>query len=308
MLRSQRQARRPQQRTDSTPHDRGIFKDRAHLPCAIAGFAAYLHNEYSQPSVFLAPAKLGRVPSEPTFEIEARPRRRRPRATRTQCACAPRSRAALHVAPHSGGTRLCIHSNGTLHLIHLTQRGHLAYAPLHTPQLRNYPRLPHYAGTLTLRHRTPRATAPNPPGRGATRPVRSALSAAAPPPHRHREAPLDAAKPQMTPRSFVEVHFIATYIVARTCEAQRTRVGYAIFLCAAKGGEGPDDQSAPCHRRPCTPLSRGVCKSQTNDAWDRYKGRARDRRPCPGHPGPRAACLINVLHILTRPQRTLAGR
>lgn len=202
MLRSQRQARRPQQRTDSTPHDRGIFKDRAHLPCAIAGFAAYLHNEYSQPSVFLAPAKLGRVPSEPTFEIEARPRRRRPRATRTQCACAPRSRAALHVAPHSGGTRLCIHSNGTLHLIHLTQRGHLAYAPLHTPQLRNYPRLHHYV----CRHPDP-APSHTPchcpqsarTRRDETRPQRAISgSPTSPSPSRsaarRREAPNDAAK------------------------------------------------------------------------------------------------------------------
>lgn len=50
--------------------------------CCICGLSTM---NTPSPSVFLAPAKLGRVPSGPTFEIEATPRGRRSRATRTQC-------------------------------------------------------------------------------------------------------------------------------------------------------------------------------------------------------------------------------
>ncbi|KJA17241.1 hypothetical protein HYPSUDRAFT_219044 [Hypholoma sublateritium FD-334 SS-4] len=87
-----------------------------------------------------------------------------PRCTSHRTAAAPGH--ALHPQMHAA-------------FLIITQPGHQAYAP----PAGYPPRLPHMSGpmpALTLHRRTSHATVPNPPGRGATRPVRSALSLAAP--------------------------------------------------------------------------------------------------------------------------------
>ena len=116
-----------------------------------------IYNEYSHPSVFLAPAKLGRVPSGPTFEIEAHPGDGAHARHGRSVYSTPRSRAALHDVQHGGGTRLCTHFNGTLHSsssFYLTQRGHLAYAPIQYPAAARFcPSVPHQ--TPPCRHPEP---------------------------------------------------------------------------------------------------------------------------------------------------------
>ena len=157
-----------------------------------------------------------------------------------------------------------------------------------TPQLRDFapecPTRPHHAGTLSLSFTPCHCYVPNPPGRGATRPVRSALSTTSPSPYHHREVSHNTAKPQKTPRTLAGGH-PHSLLVARS-QVDPGRIHIPVYSCAQRRKA----ETISAQRATAAPAGYLAAEYVKRRVGQVHRD-ARHRRPCPEHPGSRAACF-----------------